>query len=239
MQIDVEKSLAQILLADPRLAPIFERLGLDYCCGGKQSLKQACAERGLDPQSVAATLQAMAGAAGGRDDATDWNRATLTELCDHIEATHHRYLVEALPRLGALVDKVSGVHGAAYPRLLEVKQVFSVLRPELLSHLNKEEKVLFPLIRTLEAGNGAMQASVSAPIRQMEAEHDDAGGGLSRLNELTNGYEPPPDACNSYRAMLAGLKELELDMHQHVHKENNILFPKAIQVEEAGAAARR
>jgi regulator of cell morphogenesis and NO signaling len=159
----------------------------------------------------------------------------MTELADHIEQTHHAYLREELPRLTGLVGKIREVHGERHPKLVEVQRVFLGLRDELMMHMMKEEQVLFPMIRQMEASDNEPSfdcGSVDNPIRVMEHEHDNAGNALARLNELTGGYLPPADACNTYRATLSGLQELELDLHLHIHKENNILFPRASEREK-------
>ncbi len=231
--IDASKSVAELVVEQPSLTRVFEKLGIDYCCGGKRSLKEACEKRGLDAQSVLLTLNALSGAQNGAADAeTDWSRAALSELCDHIEQTHHRYLIEELPRIATLVDKVSRVHGGNHPSLHQVKEVFIGMARELLEHLQKEERMLFPMIRGLEAnGSAAPMGSVAGPIQRMETEHQASGDGLESLRELTDGYTPPASACGSYRAMLSGLEDLEKDLHHHIHKENNILFPRAIEKE--------
>jgi regulator of cell morphogenesis and NO signaling len=162
---------------------------------------------------------------------------TLTELADHIEATHHAYLKEELPRLDSMTEKVARVHGEHEPRLAQTRQAFLALKAELEPHMMKEERILFPIIRQLEQADGPLQfhcGSVANPIRQMEHEHDQAGNALAILSESTDRYTPPDWACNTYRAMLDSLARLESDMHQHVHKENNVLFPKAIRMEAQG-----
>ena len=160
----------------------------------------------------------------------------MTELCDHIEQTHHAYLRTELPRLGQMIDKVVNAHGASHPKLHEVQRVFAALCAELEPHMFKEERILFPAIRQLEQSAATPSfpfGTVANPINVMEHEHDNAGAALSELRTLTADYVPPDDACNTYRAMLDGLRELETNMHQHVHKENNILFPRAIEHEGA------
>lgn len=238
---DGKQTVAEIILARPELTALFEKLGIDYCCGGKKSLQEACLARGLDPKSVIEMLNAIGSLNGGPngelsggsgESRVDWTQASLTELCDHIEATHHRYLKEELPILSELVAKVSTVHGEAHPSLWEVKSVFAKMSDELFSHMFKEEKILFPFIRRLEGDESkAPVGSIAAPIKRMEEEHQDSGDALEALRTLTEGYTPPEDACGSYRLMLSRLEKLEKDLHQHIHKENNILFPRAIEME--------
>jgi regulator of cell morphogenesis and NO signaling len=161
---------------------------------------------------------------------------SLIELAEHIEETHHAYLREELPRLDFMTEKVSRVHGDKEPRLLRVREAFVALKAELEPHMMKEERVLFPIIRELEASASRPEfhcGSVANPIRQMEHEHDQAGDALAIIREATDDFVPPEWACNTYRAMLDSLEKLEADMHQHVHKENNVLFPKAIEMEAA------
>jgi regulator of cell morphogenesis and NO signaling len=226
-------TVGQLVVERPSRARIFESFGIDYCCGGKKPLAQACKEKGVETKVVIDLLQAFD---EQRADAPekDWSQASMTDLADHIESTHHAYLKRELPRLAFLVGKVAKAHGANRPQLLMLEDVFTRFKPEMESHMEKEEVVLFPVCRRLDAGDGSAAAhcgSVAAPIRMMVYEHEDAGAALRQMRELTDGYAPPPDACNTYRAMLDGLAELERDMHVHVHKENSILFPKAIDAE--------
>lgn len=241
MEINPQQSVGDLLVERPDLIPLFERLGIDYCCGGRRSLQEACAQINLDAASVAQTIDAFVSL---RDEnhtsAPDWSQESLTALCDHIEQSHHLYLTEELPVLGALVEKVTMVHGDRHPSLYQVKEVFDALRHELLDHLYKEETVLFPLIRRLESrmqsriqSRSESTMPVAGLIQQMESEHSESGDALTALRDLTDDFTPPADACGSYRAMLTGLERLEKDMHLHVHKENNIVFPRAIAMEEA------
>jgi regulator of cell morphogenesis and NO signaling len=231
--LSLQETVGRLVAAQPSRSKVFERWGLDYCCGGKKPLAEACAERGLEPETVLRELAAE-DARPTAGVGTDWTTAPLSALCDHIIATHHDYLREALPRLTLLTDKVANAHGDKRPELRDVATLFATFRRELENHMRKEEVILFPLIKTLETVEMLPAfhcGSVANPIQVMELEHDDAGAALERLRALTNGFTPPPGACNTYRAMLDALAELEADMHQHVHKENNILFPRAAQRE--------
>ena len=232
-----EMTVGQLVVERPARARVFERLGIDYCCGGRLPLSEACAKRGLDAAMVLEELRADDASAAPAAE-RDWAAATAAELADNIEATHHAYLKRELPRLIALTRRVAEVHSGHRPSLIELRDVFDKFAHELVSHMTKEERILFPWIRLLESGGDNAPAGVSRPVRQMIREHDDAGADLARRSELTDGFTPPPDACNTYRAMLDGLKHLEADMHTHVHKENNILFPKAerLERERHGAA---
>jgi regulator of cell morphogenesis and NO signaling len=235
--IDASMTVGDLVAEHPDRARVFERYGIDYCCGGKQPLAAACAEAGADAGDVARALaEADTHAA---PDATDWATAPLAKLVEHIVATHHAYLRRELPRLTGLAAKVFEVHRARHPELGECRDVFAGLRAELEAHMQKEEVILFPMIAQMEA-TGSPECvhcgSVRNPIRVMEMEHESAGAALAALHRLTGGYTPPADACNSYCALLSGLAALEVDLHQHIHKENNILFPRAARLEETLAA---
>jgi regulator of cell morphogenesis and NO signaling len=224
----LESTVGQLVTERPARARIFETFGIDYCCGGKKRLDHALAEEGLDPKTVLGILNAFDEQAPAVE--RDWSTATLTELADHIEQTHHAYLKKELPRLEYLVNKVAHRHGGRTPQLVELAQVFNAFKVELDSHMRKEEVVLFPICRQLDLAGEPQRfhcGSVENPIAVMVREHDDAGAALARMRELTNDYTPPPDACNTYRALFDALRQLEQDMHRHVHKENSILFPKA------------
>ncbi|MSU22450.1 MAG: iron-sulfur cluster repair di-iron protein [Opitutus sp.] len=232
-----DATVGNIVAAQPDLARLFERVGIDYCCGGKRTLAQACAGKGLDPAAFAVLLAAAAKlpAAGPTVDA---RAMSLTALADHIEQTHHCYLKEELPALAEKADRVAGKHGGRDPRLLVVAETIRALAGEMFHHMAKEEQILFPLVRELErAGTVASHCgSIANPIRQMELEHDGAGAAVARLRELTDGFVPDAAACNTHRAMLAGFARLESDLHAHVHKENNVLFPRALALEAHAAA---
>ena len=228
--IDAQRTVGELVTERPGRARVFERLEIDYCCGGKRPLADACAAKGLDAGAVAAMLEALEEAGG---EEPDWTKRSLGELCDHIVETHHAYLRDELPRLSALVGKVARAHGNRHPELADVSETYEGLAAELSEHMLKEEHVLFPACRRLEEGEEILAAGLAAPIAVMEDEHAAAGAALERLHALTGGYEPPTDACNSYRAMLDGLATLELDLHEHIHEENNILFPRASALAES------
>ena len=230
--LNIEATVGQLVTELPNRSRIFETLGIDYCCGGKKTLSQACAEKGLDSRSVVRLLDLADMITGDPD--RDWSKTSMTELIQHIESTHHAYLKRELPRLAKLVQKVAIAHGAAHPELIQVRDIFGIFAGELALHMSKEESVLFPAIRRLESGDGHGSCgcgSLENPIHAMEHEHEDAGRDLAMLRQLTHNFVPPTSACNTYRALLAGLEELEKDMHRHVHKENSILFPKAAAAE--------
>jgi regulator of cell morphogenesis and NO signaling len=238
---DASTTVGQLVAERPARARIFENLGIDYCCGGRKTIAEVCQHKGLDPASVVQVLQAAEAAGVDGDGQRDWLTAPLSELCDHIIQTHHEYLRGELPRLAQLVEKVASVHGDNHPELKEVRYTFSLLRAELSEHMMKEERILFPSIRSMEAGGSGDSphcGTIDRPIAVMEDEHDRAGAALARMRQLTQDYRVPEGACGSYQVMLSSLAELEADMHQHVHKENNILFPRAMKLAGLEAAAR-
>lgn len=225
-----------------RLAPlsvwIFEDHKIDFCCGGRMALSDACRAKGLDPAAILEAIERTARRAGAPPASTDWSAAPLSILIDHILTTHHQYMKAQLPRLDAMREKIVTKHGPNYPEVLSVSEIFRSMKEELEAHLMKEEMILFPLIRSFEngdspAGRRAHCGSVQNPIRVMFLEHDSAGDALARLRELTKEYTPPGEACNTFRAFYAGLADMERDLHQHIHLENNILFPRAVELEAA------
>jgi regulator of cell morphogenesis and NO signaling len=233
--LDAQTTVGELVRDRPSRARVFERFGIDYCCGGKTPLDRACRQSGLDPDQILREL-ADQDVDAREPEAVDWSTAPMHALADHIEDVHHGLLRRELPRLEHLAEKVAAAHGAGHPELLDVRATFAGLKTELEQHMFKEERVLFPMIRLLDGATELPRfhcGSLVFPIAAMEHEHDDAGAALSRLRALTGGYAPPPDACNSYRALLDGLAEMEADLHLHVHKENNILFPRAREAEAA------
>lgn len=218
----------------PDSARVFDKYRIDYCCGGATSLIDACKTRNLDAYSICEELKSIP-ATESSLVVTDWTTRFLTELCDHIVQTHHDYLRRELPRLEVLIAKVAAVHGERNPNLHELEEAFHNLRNELEPHLMKEEQILFPAVRLLEASVTAPRfhfGAIANPIGMMEHEHDVAGSLLIRIRTLLNDFQPPHDACNSYLALLEGLEELETDLHTHIHKENHILFPRAMKIEK-------
>jgi len=206
--LDSTATVGSFVRQRPSRSRVFESLKIDYYCGGKIPLGQACEKKGIDAANVLKQLQAC-NAATENCNLTDADSMSLTDLADHIEATHHAYLREELPRLDFMTEKVSRVHGDKDDRLFQMREASTERKA---SHCG----------------------SVANPIRQMEHEHDLVGNALAILNESTDGYAPPEWACNTYRAMLDSLSQLERDMHQQIHKENNVLFPKTIELENVG-----
>ncbi|HEY1205503.1 MAG: iron-sulfur cluster repair di-iron protein [Bryobacteraceae bacterium] len=231
-----QETVRDIAAANPAAVRVFEKYGIDYCCGGHRPLAEVCTERGIAADTVLAEVEA--GSRGQAPD-RDWMTARLTELIGHIVSRHHRYLNTELPALEVRLAKVVEVHGAKHPEVLgPLHSVFASLKDELEAHLQKEEMVLFPAIEELEAASTAGRrphlppfGTVRNPIRMMEHEHDGAGQALRTMRDLTGGYQPPADACTTYPALYTGLEELEKDLHTHIHLENNILFPRAVALE--------
>jgi len=215
-------------------ARVFEWFGIDYCCGGKQPLDQACAEKKLQLSQVIAEL-AKADVEPKANDDRNWEQLSTAALIEHIVTTHHGYLRMELPRLTQLVNKVAGVHGERHPYLLELKPLYDGLRRDLEAHLNEEETEIFPAIRLVSSrGSFGMLASEAfGAIQRAETEHISVGDRLHRINQMTDGYVLPADGCETFRAMLHALMTLESDTHMHVHLENNILFPKALAASAA------
>lgn len=221
----------------PSSIRVFESFGIDYCCGGEKTLDQACRDAGASIGQVLAALNDGASAPKSNDSNT-WSAAPLTDLTAHIAEKHHGYVKSEAPRLQALLEKVALKHGASHPELFEIRELFAAMASELSIHMMKEEQILFPHIQRAETAIGASLAppaaffgSVGNPIRRMLEEHDDAGALLKRIRALSKDFAVPGDACASYRAVYRGLEEFEKDLHTHVHLENNILFPRALELE--------
>jgi regulator of cell morphogenesis and NO signaling len=230
------ETVGQIAAKDIRKAEVFIKLGIDFCCGGKKSLKQACDEKGLD---LAVVESALTNANEASKVSENYDRWSPDFLADYIFNKHHQYYYDEAPVIGELLTKVVDHHGDRFPELEEVYRLYVTLVQELNSHFAKEEKVLFPFIKTLvqakQTGNMQQlesQFSLSGPIQMMEVDHDAAGDILAELSEVTNSYTAPEGACNSFQFLYRKLKGLDEDLHQHIHLENNILFPKALSLEK-------
>lgn len=232
------KTVGEIVKLDFRAADVFSSYGIDFCCGGKVSVADACASSGSNEARVIAELEALQHKAGSAaHDFDSWN---IGFLADYIQNTHHQYVTKAIPQILPLAQKVAEVHGAHHPEVIRINELFQDLADELQSHMQKEEHVLFPYIKKLVAAESAGSCndpscfgSILAPISVMEQEHENAGVILKQLFNLSDGYTAPEDACNTFRVLYGKLKEFEDDLHRHIHLENNILFPKAIELEQA------
>jgi len=241
MALSSTQTVRQLATEIPNATRVFEKLGIDYCCGGGKSLEAACAQVKVPVTEVLRTLEQ--GSVPGEAAATpDFSQASLSELVSYIVSRHHGYVKQEIPRLEKLLSKVVSVHGRNHVELVAIQRVFAALAAELTSHMMKEEMVLFPYVtqmeQALESGKRAPRApfgTVGNPVHMMEMEHEDAGNALKELRSLTSDYTPPPDACFSYNTLFAALKEFETDLHQHIHLENNILFPRAVVLEQQPA----
>ncbi len=231
-------TVREIALDQPASIRIFEKFGIDYCCGGRKPLAQACQERSLDPETI---LTALENAANGTNDpAQEWTTASLETLCVHIVRIHHDYVRREIPRLRQLAQKVVVRHGDTHPELVRIQQLVQSAGEDLIQHLSKEEAILFPSIVNMErnlASCGPRSlgcfGSVRNPIRVLMAEHDAAGEALAEMRRLSHDFTPPEGTCPTYRGFYHGLAEFEQDLHRHVHLENNILFPRAIEMDES------
>lgn len=238
MTLTATKTVGEIAAEVPGTTREFEKLGIDYCCGGNRTLGEACAQANISVDDALARLEKSL-AEGPRGDSKDWQNQPLSELIGHITSTHHVFVREECPRLEALGAKVVGVHGQHHPELLQAQAIFSALAEELRVHLMKEEQVLFPYVLLMEestvAGEPAppaMFGTVMNPVRMMMQEHDSAGEALRSLRSATSEYALPEDACISYRTWYQALQGFEADLHQHIHLENNILFPRAVAMQD-------
>jgi regulator of cell morphogenesis and NO signaling len=224
-----DQAIGELVAAHPDAARVLERHGVDYCCGGRRTLIEACAAAGADERVVEAELAVIGGT-----PAADWATLDPPALARHVVEHHHLYLHEELPLLDALSEKVLGAHGRRHPELAEVRRLVGALRADLEPHLRKEEVVLFPAIDALATGQREFGfGSIGNPIRMMGLEHDRAGELLSDLRAATDRYSVPMDACASYRSLYGRLAHLEADTHEHIHKENNVLFPAAMALADA------
>ncbi len=235
MQLIDERTVRDLASTNPAAARIFEMFGIDYCCGGEKSLAQACSAANVNVGEVVAALKEP----GPAETDRDWQTETLAALAKYIVEKHHGYIRREIPRLVALLAKVVQVHGLNHAELRNIELSFQALSGELSNHLLKEERMLFPYIEQLEiAAKNACRptpsifGTVRNPVRMMVMEHDMAGELLHNIRGLTNGYHIPEDACMSFQTLYRGLSEFEVDLHQHIHLENNILFPRAIALEE-------
>ena len=238
MNLDQTQTVAEIARQHPGTVAVFEALGIDYCCGGNKSLRDACANRNVSVDDVLSHLAdalVMHPAQGEQH----WMTSTVADLCSYITERHHAFTKRELPRLSTLAEKVELRHGHMYPELHQIRELVDALNSEMSMHMLKEEQVLFPRLKVVEesATRGthpppAFFGALINPIRHMMSDHDDTGEMFRSLRGLTHAYCAPEDACASFRALYQGIEALELDIHQHIHLENNILFPRAVELED-------
>ena len=228
--------IGDIVAQDFRAAAIFKKNGIDFCCKGCRTIDEACENKNLNTQQIYSDIEALSSNEGGSIDFNSW---PLDLLVDYVEKTHHRYVEEKTPILQAFLDKLCKVHGAGHPKLFEVKALFDGSAHDLSAHMKKEELILFPFIKQMVKTKIAGEAlatpafgTVENPVNMMKHEHTAEGERLRSIAALTNEYTPPADGCNTFRVTYAMLEDFENDLHMHIHLENNILFPKAIDLEQ-------
>ena len=234
---DTTLTVREIALENPASIRVFEAFGIDYCCGGRKPLREACAAKSLAVEAVVAALENGHSMAPGSED---WAAKPLAELSTHIVEAHHAYVRRELPRLTALAEKVVNRHGDTKPELPQIQAKVEQIAEELTEHLAKEEVILLPYIAKLERAleNGTAKphgcfGTVENPIAMMTQEHDAAGALMAEMRQLSSDFTPPVGACPTFHAFYRGLQEFEQDLHQHIHLENNILFPRAMAMEAA------
>lgn len=239
MQNLITKTVREIALEAPVTTRVFEEFKIDYCCGGRKMFLDACRDADAEPEIVLEKIERVL--QSGETVETNWlQTATLTELIEHIEQKHHVFTREEIENLPPLMEKVVRVHGANHPELSWLKDALRALCEDLTPHLMKEEMILFPYIRELEANLSTNTrpsppcfGTVQNPVRMMMMEHDTAGEILRKMRRISNDYALPESACPSCTALFNRLEAFELDLHRHIHLENNLLFPKAIEIEES------
>lgn len=231
-----ESSIGEIVAADFRTAAVFNEYGIDFCCKGNRTITDVCEKQNLNKTELIKELELIMKEEGAETDFGSWE---LDRLIDYIESVHHAYVRNQVPLLQEFVNKLCSVHGSNHPELFQVRELYETGAENLMNHMMKEEKVLFPLIRNLcalkdeNATVGFNGFSVNIPIRAMETEHQAEGDRFASIAEVTGNYTPPDDACTTYRVTYAMLRDFETDLHKHIHLENNILFPKAMELETA------
>jgi regulator of cell morphogenesis and NO signaling len=230
-------TIGEIVAKDYRAAAVFKSFGIDFCCKGQRTIEEACSTKKADPEEVISKLQEIL--SENRSESFDYNSWPIDLLADYIEKKHHRFVRERIPMLLQFLDKLCKVHGDQHPELFKIKVLFSQSAEELISHMEREELIVFPYVRKMVKtpdGHRKFDAphfdSVRNPILNMMAEHEAEGSRFEQIKQLANGYNPPEDACNTYRVTYAFLHEFENDLHKHIHLENNILFPKAVASEK-------
>lgn len=236
MNITGDMRVGEVVAVNPQATQVLEKAGVDYCCGGQKSLHDACLHAGVSEEEILKRLRENQASVGESDK--NWVAAPLGELTEHIRSKHHGYVREAVRRIQPLAAKVKEKHGENHPELAEIEELFSQVAGEMIAHMQKEERILFPYIEGVErAANGHENIerpffqTVRNPVHMMMQEHDASAALVRQIREKSSGYAPPKDACPSYEALYRELREFEKDLHQHVHLENNILFPRAVELE--------
>tara|TARA_R110002049_G_scaffold307773_2_gene509420 strand:+ start:7139 stop:7870 length:732 start_codon:yes stop_codon:yes gene_type:complete len=237
LQKDSQKQIGQFVADDFRTAAVFSNYGIDFCCKGHRTVEEVCKKNSIDTNELLDKLEVVLNS--NTDQSIDYKSWPLDLLADYIEKKHHRYVEAKTSVLRQFLDKLCKVHGDRHPELFKINELFTASAGELAAHMKKEELILFPFIKKMVSATlsqGAIEAphfgTVENPIAMMMEEHDNEGERFRQIAALTNDYNPPADACNTYRVTFAMLDEFEKDLHLHIHLENNILFPKAIKLEQ-------
>jgi regulator of cell morphogenesis and NO signaling len=236
MHLQKEDKIGGIVAANFSTAKVFDSFGIDFCCGGKKSIADACKEKGISPELVIGELAKVNEL---KQPEVHYEKWGADFLIDYIVNNHHTYILNSIPAIELHMEKAVNAHGEKYPELQKIQALFDTLKTELLNHMAKEEKMLFPYIKKMNialANSFKMHASpfggIENPVKVMESEHQQAGELMQEINKFTGNFTPPPDACSTLRVLYSELAEFEKDLHTHVHIENNILFPKATEIEE-------
>jgi len=237
MEKTTEKTIGQIVANDYRSAAVFKKFGIDYCCNGNRGINEACKQKNIDLTELRYELEMVL--AKPTTETTDYKSWPLDLLADYIEKKHHRYVEQQIPVLKEYLNKINNVHGAKHRELQQIQDLFCESIGELASHMKKEELILFPYIRKMVKVKKGVEilseprfGTVKNPIHSMMSDHDNEGERFRKIETLSNNYTPPKNACNTYNVTYALLKEFQDDLHTHVHLENNILFPKSVELEK-------
>ena len=237
MEILEQKTIGQYVADDFRTAAVFSKYGIDFCCKGNRTIEEACKKKGQDSETILNEINTVLNTKN--DNTIDFKSWPLDLLTDYIEKTHHRYVQDKTQILLPFLDKLCKVHGAAHPELFEINELFKGCAGELAQHMKKEELILFPFVKKMVQATLSHEqimqphfGTIENPIAMMMHEHDAEGERFRKIASLTHNYTPPADACNTYKVTFAMLQEFEEDLHKHIHLENNILFPKAVELEQ-------
>ncbi len=237
MKITEENTVAEVVVQNIKTAHVFKKHGIDFCCGGGITVEKACSKNSVDYAILKKEIEAISNGLSKAYNYDDWE---LDFLIDHIINVHHTYVAESVPLLLAYANKVAHVHGHHYEEVVKINALVEAVTQELEAHMKKEEVILFPYVKQLVKAKREGQelslphfGTVNNPIQMMFQEHENAGDVFKQIAKLSNDYTPPPEACNTFRALYSKLEEFEQDLHQHIHLENNILFPKAIELEQS------
>lgn len=236
MELNDKRTVAEVVTENINTAHVFRKYGIDFCCGGGVEVRRAAEKAGVNYEELVRELLLTV---SSNTNSNNYNNWELDYLADYIVNVHHSYIEESIPLIVQYASRVVQVHGSAYPELIQIQRLFSEVAAELGGHCKKEEMILFPFVKKMQGvkkeGNHMERPAfdtVHNPIRMMEADHEEAGANFRKISALSNSYTPPEGVCNTFKAFYAKLEEFEQDLHQHVHLENNILFPRSISLEK-------